>query len=277
MLAGVVHQSDRYNLLIRILFQRVAWLFVCLIFIPLCEVCGGPKNRNFTPPRIRVADGFEVRLAASPPLLGYPMMACLDDRGRLYIAESDGRNLTTRQAIEKELPRFVRRLVDLDGDGVFDKSTIFADRMTMPEGGLWHDGALYIISAPYLWRLEDVDDDGVADKREKILGSMEFDGRANQHGPYLGPNGRFYFSGGHFGYDLIGTDGSRSGYSRAAGVFSCWPDGSDVQVEGQGGVNPVDIVFTENGDMLSTCAIFDSFGGKRHDALIHWIWGGLTQ
>ena len=44
----------------------------------------------------------------------------------------------------------------------------------------------------YLWRLEDLDDDGVADKREKILGSMEFDGRANQHGPYLGPNGRLY-------------------------------------------------------------------------------------
>jgi len=86
------------------------------------------------------------------------MMACLDDRGRLYVAESDGRNLTTREAIERELPRFVRQLVDLDGDGVFDKSTIFADRMTMPEGGLWHNGALYIISAPYLWRLEDEDD-----------------------------------------------------------------------------------------------------------------------
>jgi putative membrane-bound dehydrogenase-like protein len=272
-----VHQADRYNLLIRILFQRASRLYVCFIFFSLCEVFGSLKDQSFTLPRIKVAQGFEVRLAASPPLVGYPMMACLDDRGRLYIAESDGRNLTTRQAIERELPRFVRRLVDLDGDGVFDKSTIFADRMTMPEGGVWHDGALYIISAPYLWRLEDVDDDGVADKREKILGSMEFDGRANQHGPYLGPNGRFYFSGGHFGYNLVGTDGSRSGYSRAAGIFSCWPDGSDVRVEGQGGVNPVDIVFTANGDMLSTCAIFDSFGGKRHDALVHWMWGGLTQ
>ena len=148
---------------------------------------------RFTPPKIKVAEGFEVRLVAAPPLVGYPMIACLDDRGRLYVAESDGRNLTTRQAIERELPRFVRRLVDVDGDGVFDESTIFADRMTMPEGGLWHDGALYIISAPYLWRLEDLDDDGVADKREEILGSMEFDGRANQHGPYLGPNGRLYF------------------------------------------------------------------------------------
>ena len=263
--------------MIGILSKRILHLFACLFCLFLWAVSGSLADQSFTPPRIKVAEGFEVRLAASPPLVGYPMMACLDDRGRLYVAESDGRNLTTRLAIERELPRFVRRLVDLDGDGVFDKSTIFADQMTMPEGGLWHNGALYIISAPYLWRLEDVDDDGVADKREKILGSMEFDGRANQHGPYLGPNGRLYFSGGHFGYNLVGTDGTRSGYSRAAGVFSCWPDGSDVRVEGQGGVNPVDIVFTPNGDMLSTCAIFDSFGGKRHDALIHWMWGGLTQ
>ncbi len=248
--------------------------FICSFFILEVRIF---SEQNISYPKIKIAPGFEVRLVASDPIVKYPMMACLDDYGRLYVAESDGRNLTTRVAIERELPRFVRQLVDVDGDGVFDKSTIFADRMTMPEGGVWYDGALYIIAAPYLWRLEDLDGDGVADKRDKILGTMEFDGRANQHGPYLGPNGRLYFSGGHFGYDLKGTDGTRSGFSRAAGIFSCWPDGSDVRVEGQGGVNPVDIVFTSNGDMLSTCAIFDSFGGQRHDALIHWIPGGLTQ
>ena len=233
-------------------------------------------SEDFKAPPFKVADGFKITMAAVPPLVGYPMMACFDDEGRLYIAESDGRNLTTKAEIEKELPRFVRRLVDRDGDGVYDESTIFADKMTMPEGGLWHDGALYIISAPYLWRLEDTDDDGVADKREKILGYMEFDGRANQHGPYFGPNGRFYFSGGHFGYQFKGPDGSMTGQSRAAGVFSCNPDGTDVRIEGQGGINPVDIEFTDTGEMLSTCAIYDSYDG-RHDALIHWVHGGLTQ
>ena len=234
------------------------------------------EETAFKRPLMKVLDGFEILTAAAPPLVGYPMMACLDDRGRLYIAESDGRNLTSKTEIEKELPRFVRRLVDIDGDGIFDKSTIFADKMTMPEGGLWLNGALYVISPPYLWRLEDTNDDGVADKREKIIGYMEFDGRANQHGPYLGPNGRLYFSGGHFGYQFKGTDGSKTGTSRAAGIFSCRQDGSDVRIEGQGGINPVDIVFTRTGEMLSTCAIFDSYGG-RHDALIHWLPGGLTQ
>ena len=234
-------------------------------------------DKPFRPPPFKVRDGFEVSLAAAPPLLKYPMMACLDDKGHLYVAESDGRNLTTRKEIEKELPRFIRRLTDTNGDGLFDKSTIFADRMTMPEGGLWHNGALYIVSAPYLWRLEDTTGDGVADKREKIIGEMEFDGRANQHGPYLGPNGRLYFSGGHFGYQFTGTDGSKTGKSRAGGIFSCLPDGSDVRIDGQGPINPVDVVFTSSGEVLSTAAIYDSFGGRRHDALIHWFPRGLTQ
>ncbi len=234
-------------------------------------------DKPFQPPPFKVRDGFEVTLAAAPPLLKYPMMACLDDKGHLYVAESDGRNLTTRKEIERELPRFIRRLTDTNGDGVYDESTIFADKMTMPEGGLWHNGALYIVSAPYLWRLEDTNDDGVADKREKIIGKMEFDGRANQHGPYLGPNGRLYFSGGHFGYQFTGTDGSKTGKSRAGGIFSCLPDGSDVRIDGQGPINPVDVVFTSSGEVLSTAAIYDSFGGQRHDALIHWFPRGLTQ
>lgn len=256
---------------------RLGALAATLLFLPAGSGHAQKEATTFQPPPLTVAEGFEVSLAAAPPLVNYPMMACFDDQGRLYVAESDGRNLTTRLEIEKELPRFVRRLVDTDHDGVFDQSTIFADKMTMPEGGLWHNGALYIISAPYLWRLEDTDGDGVADKREKILGEMEFDGRANQHGPYLGPNGRLYFSGGHFGYQFTGTDGSKTGQSRAGGVFSCRPDGSDVRIDGQGPINPVEVAFTKGGEVLSTAAIYDSFGGKRHDALIHWLPRGLTQ
>jgi len=203
------------------------------------------------------------------------MLACFDDEGRLYIAESDGQNLKKDELL-RQRPRFVRRLEDVDGDGRFDRSKIFCDSMIMPEGALWHDGALYIVSSPYLWRLEDTDGDGVADKREKLLGYLEFDGRANQHGPFLGPNGRLFFSGGHFGVDLKGKDGSRVGGGlRTAGVFSCTQDGSDVEVFGLGPINPVEIVFTPEGDLLSTNAIFDSRGG-RHDALVHWVRGGMT-
>ena len=74
---------------------------------------------------INVPEGFSIKVAAVPPLVTYPMMACLDDKGRLYVAESDGRNLTTKKEIEKELPRIISRLVDTNDDGVYDESTIY--------------------------------------------------------------------------------------------------------------------------------------------------------
>ena len=38
-------------------------------------------------------DGFEVTLAANPGLVTYPMFFTFDDRGRLFVCESAGRNI----------------------------------------------------------------------------------------------------------------------------------------------------------------------------------------
>ena len=247
---------------------------VCCFSVSATSIIRSEERSEFQPPPLQVAEGFTVELAAAPPLTRYPMMACFDDRGRLFIAESSGKNLT-KEALLEQRCRFIRMLEDTDGDGRFDKSTIFADRMVMPEGALWHRGSLYVVSSPYLWRLQDTDDDGVADVREKLVGYLEFNGKANQHGAYLGPNGRIYFSGGTFGYDLVGSDGKPAAKGSAAGVFSCLPDGTDVEVVGTGGINPVEVVFTPEGELLTTCAIFDNIEG-RHDALIHWVRGATA-
>ena len=242
-----------------------------LLFI-LCSSLSISAERKFVQPELIIDDKFTIELAAAPPLVEHPMLATIDPQGRMFISESDGQNLQKAELL-KQKPRFVRMLEDTDRDGVYDKSTIFADKMVMPEGALWHQGALYIISSPYLWRLEDTDGDGVADRRDKIMGYMEFDGRANQHGPWLGPNGLLYFTGGIFGYDLVGSDGVHAVKGTSAGVFACRTDGSDIRVICHAGINPVELAFTPWGDMLGTCAIFDSVGG-RHDSLNHWIHGG---
>ena len=231
-------------------------------------------GEDFQPPPFKVPDGFTIEVAAGPPLVNYPMMACFDERGRLFIAETLGENLDKQQLLDKQ-QRFIRMLEDTDKDGKFDKSTIFADKLVMPEGALWHRGSLYVLSSPYLWKFTDTDDDGVADEREKLVGYMDLTGQANQHGAYLGPNGRIYFSGGHVGYDITGSDGVHVAKGRAAAVFSCWEDGSDVQIYGNGGINPVEVAFTPDGELLTTCPIFDSIGG-RHDALIHWVRGATA-
>jgi putative membrane-bound dehydrogenase-like protein len=228
---------------------------------------------DFAPPPIQVPDGYEVELAAAPPLVKHPMLANFDDRGRLFIAESAGKNLR-RADLEKELPNFIRMIEDTNGDGVFDKSTIFADKLTYPQGALWHDGWLYVASSGAIWRFQDTDDDGVADIREQIVNEFGYTGNAaDVHGCFLGPCGRIYWCEGRHGHEFRDDGGHVLSKGKAARIFSCRPDGSDVRVHCGGGMdNPVEIDFTEEGEMLGTVNILYR---QRGDCLVHWMHGGV--
>src|SRR6266849_10107681 len=77
-------------------------------------------NHTFTVP-----DGFEVELVAGPPLVDRPISADFDERGRLYVTDSSGSNDKAQKQLEDK-PHRVVRLEDTDGDGRFDKGTVFA-------------------------------------------------------------------------------------------------------------------------------------------------------
>jgi hypothetical protein len=111
-------------------------------------------------------EDFEIELVAGPSLVDRPIVADFDEQGRLYVADSSGSNEPTKVQLEKKPHRIVR-LSDSDGDGKFDRSTVFADAMMFPEGALWHDGSLYVGAPPTIWKLTDTDDDGIADKRDE--------------------------------------------------------------------------------------------------------------
>lgn len=227
----------------------------------------------FTQPAISVPDGYTIELAAAPPLVEHPLMAGFDDRGRLYIAENAGVNMQ-RAELEEKLPNYVSRLEDTNGDGRFDKRTVFADKLTFPQGALWHDGWLYVASSGAIWRFQDKDDDGVAEVREKIVGSFGYTGNAaDVHGCFLGPEGRIWWCEGRHGHDIADAAGKPVSKGKAARIFSCRPDGSDVQVHCGGGMdNPVEIDWTDEGEMLGTVNILYH---KRGDCLVHWMHGGV--
>src|SRR5262245_35622385 len=113
-----------------------------------------------------VPAGFEIKLVAGPPLVNRPIEADFDEQGRLYVTDSSGSSDKVEKQLE-EKPHRIVRLEDTDGDGVFDKSTVFADHMMFPEGAMWLDGSLYVSAPPSIWKLTDTDNDGVADKREE--------------------------------------------------------------------------------------------------------------
>ncbi len=232
-----------------------------------------PSDGSSTSAMPTVPEGFIIEVVAKPPHVSHPTMACFDDTGRLFVAESGGENLK-RKALEEKLPGSIRILEDTNGDGHYDKSMVFADELTLPQGVLWHNGAIYAASPPFIWRLEDTDGDGVADRRDQLVGQFGYTGNAASiHGCFLGPAGRIYWCDGRHGYKLQDKDGGVTEQGKAARIFSCKPDGSDVRVHCGGGMdNPVEVDFTSEGEMLGTVNLMYS---QRGDCLVHWMHGGV--
>jgi putative membrane-bound dehydrogenase-like protein len=256
--------------------QRLS-VFALLAVVATAAAAADPANepaQPFAPPPITVPAGFVVELVAGPPLVQHPTMAGFDDEGRLYVCDGPGLNLPAKELL-RDLPNLIRRLEDTDGDGRFDKSTVFADKMTFPMGALWHRGAVYTASPPNIWRLEDTNGDGVADQRKVLVSEFGFTGNAADiHGCFLGPDGRLYWCDGRHGHNFVDEQGNQISKGLAARVFSCKLDGSDVESFAGGGMdNPVEVTFTDEGELLGTVAIYDVIDG-RHDALTHWVYGG---
>ncbi len=143
-------------------------------------------------------DGFTIELVADSKLAPHPISADFDELGRLYVTDSSGTNDPSKKQLEDKPHRIVR-LEDTNGDGVFDTSTVWADKLMFPEGAMWHAGSLYVSAPPSIWKLTDTDDDGVADKREEWLKGETLTGCANDlHGPFLGLDGWIYWCKGAF-------------------------------------------------------------------------------
>ncbi|WP_299465526.1 PVC-type heme-binding CxxCH protein [uncultured Gimesia sp.] len=250
---------------------RVSVLSCSLAFFLFCFSDAGFTQAEDLP---RVPKGFSIERVTNSELTRYPMMAGFDDRGRLFIAESSGENTKAPQLI-KEPKSMIRMLEDQDGDGRFDKSTVFADKLTLPMGALWHDGSLYVASPPNIWKLTDHDDDGVADERKIIVDSFGFSGNAASiHGCFRGPEGRLYWCDGRHGHEFKDKSGKVTSKGLAARIFSCKPDGSDIEVHCGGGMdNPVEIDFTPEGEMIGSVNILMS--RPRVDCLVHWMEGGV--
>ncbi len=227
-------------------------------------------------PKHDLPPGYTLELAAAAPLVTHPIMGCLDDKGRLYVGDAVGVNWNKKQ-LEENPPNRVLMLEDTDHDGAFDKSTVFADKMTFPQGACWLNGSLYVCSPPGLWKLTDTNNDAVADEREMIVGGFEYTGNAaDVHGPFLHPNGRLYWCHGRKGHKVTQKDGTPVDESMACGIWSCRPDGGDVAWHSLGcGDNPVEVDFTREGDIIGVQNLY--YTQPRGDTIVHWLYGGVYE
>src|SRR5438874_11459608 len=90
-------------------------------------------------PKLRAATDFIVEQVAGAGQVVFPMFAAFDDRGRLFVAESSGLDLYAEITAGTRMCR-VKLLEDKDGDGRFEASRVFADRLVFPMGLVWRKG-----------------------------------------------------------------------------------------------------------------------------------------
>lgn len=113
--------------------------------------------------------GYQVQLVASEPLIKDPILAEFDGDGRLWVVEMQGYAVGQKMVNETEPVGDVVILEDTDGDGVYDKRTVFQDKLILPRALkiLDHNCAL-IGEPPNLVKSCDTNGDLVADTKEVI-------------------------------------------------------------------------------------------------------------
>ncbi len=220
-------------------------------------------------------EGFTIEVAAGADLAPRPIVAAFDEKGRLYVCDSSGSNERVADQA-KNKPHRILRLESTQGDGRFDKQTVFVKNVMFPEGAMWLNGSLYVGAPPHIWKFTDTDDDGVADKEEIWFDGKTLTGCANDlHGPYRGPDGWIYWCKGAFAKQEYTVNGKKFS-TRAAHIFRARPDGTGIEPVMTGGMdNPVDVVFTPGGDIIFSTTFFQHPGGGKRDGLVHAIYGAV--
>jgi putative membrane-bound dehydrogenase-like protein len=183
-----------------------------------------------------VRPGFHVELAAAEPLLRSPVAMDFDEDGRLYIAEFPEYNQYADA--KPHGTGCIRLLEDTRGDGVYDKSTLFAANVPTATAVVCWDGGVYVGSAPDLIYLKDTDGDGKADVHRVVFTGFGKDlaGESIMNSFRWGLDNRFHISTNNAGGNVgrAGQPTAKTVSVRGHG-FLFDPRGEAFELSGGGG------------------------------------------
>ena len=153
------------------------------------------KPAPFTPqklPEFTTMPGVEVKLFAENPSLAKPIQMNFDPQGRLWVATS---SVYPQVKPGQSADDKIVVLEDTTGNGVADKTTVFADGLFIPTGIEPGNGGAYVAQSTELLHLADTDGDGKADKKRIVLsGFGTEDTHHTLHTLRWGHDGRLYFN-----------------------------------------------------------------------------------
>ncbi|MDB4662382.1 HEAT repeat domain-containing protein, partial [Verrucomicrobiales bacterium] len=208
----------------------------------------------------KLPEGAKINLFASEPLIEKPLHMNWDAKGRLWVVGSSMYPQIEPGAEEND-KLFV--IEDTDGDGVADKSTVFANDLYIPSSVLPGDGGVYIANSTEILFLKDTDGDGKADLRKVVLaGFGTEDTHHLVHTLRWGPEGMMWINQSIYIHTHIETP---YGIRRlmGGGMWHFRPETGKAEVFMRGLVNPWGHAFDEWGQSFMT----DGAGGNG----INWV------
>src|SRR6185369_825869 len=110
-----------------------------------------------------VAAGFKIEQVAAEPLVADPVAIAFDENLRLFVVEMRGYSENKDEKVSR-----IRLLEDVDGDGRFDKSTIYQDGLAWPTAIFCWMGGVIVVDAPDMFYLKDTNGDGKAEERRTL-------------------------------------------------------------------------------------------------------------
>ena len=128
-------------------------LFSINFFITSCRT-DSDNNAFALGDKYKVADGFELQLAACEPLIEAPVAMDFDNKGRMWIVEMHGYMPNLAGAGEDIPNGRISILEDTDGDGVADHAKVFLDSLVLPRAIAHVYGGLLYAVPPNLWFVE---------------------------------------------------------------------------------------------------------------------------
>ncbi len=231
----------------------VSVVFAADRFVPVNTQAPGqePPTPEEAAELISVPPGFNVTLFAGEPDVRQPVAMQIDDRGRLWVAESYSYK-------EWEFKGQDRILIfeDVDNDGRFDKRSIFWDEGTHLSGFAIGLGGVWICNSPDVAFIPDRDGDDVPDGApEVVLDGFTTEANHNfVNGLTWGLDGWLYGRHGITNPSLVGAPGTPADQriDVDCGIWRIHPVTREFEMVLRGTTNPWGLDWNDVGEMFFT-------------------------
>jgi len=211
-------------------------------------------------------NGFQAKLFAGEPDIVQPIAFTFDDRGRMWVVEclsypnwrKDGKG-NDRVVI----------LEDVDGDGIFDKKSVFLAHGSNLSGIELGFGGVWLCSSPNLLYIPILAGDRPGKAEVKLDGWNMIDTKHNIFNSLgWGPDGWLYGCNGIQAKAWVGPPGSAKEERKYidCGVWRYHPTRKVFEPVAHGTTNPFGLDWDEYGEMFVTNCVIDH--------LFHFVPGG---